>query len=89
MTNSQQDTTRDRKMILSPDKWPMFYLPLKRRKKDGGFPEIALLRSASTRPDVERIVQVNMTLFGMAIGEVTEIRYPTVDDLLADGWVVD
>lgn len=76
-------------MILNPSRWPMFYLPLKRRKEGGGFPEIALLRSASTRPDVDRLVQVNMTIFGSPIGEITEIHYATVDDLLADGWVVD
>lgn len=78
----------DRQMILTPSEWPMFYLPLKRRKDDGGWPDIALLRSASTDPNVERIVEENRSLYG-DLGPITEHKYATVDDLLADGWVVD
>lgn len=78
----------DRQMILTPSEWPMFYLPLKRPKGDGGWPDIALLRSASTDPNAERIVEENRSLYG-DIGPITEHKYATVDALLADGWVVD
>jgi hypothetical protein len=82
------DTSRDRAMILDPYKWPLFYLPLKRSVQGGGMPEIALLRSASTEPDVERTVEINMSVYG-PLGDVTTVKYSTVDELLADGWVVD
>ena len=81
-------THNDRDMILTPTEWPMFYLPLKRRMPEGGFPEIALLRSASTDPEAIRIVEKNMSLYG-PLGTVETLTYPTVDALLADGWVVD
>ena len=87
MTHSH-NTQMDREMILSPYKWPLFYLPLKRNVEGSGWPEIALLTSESKRPDVERIVKVNLSIYG-PIGEVNEIHYPDVDALLADGWRVD
>lgn len=80
--------TRDREMILDPYKWPLFYLPLKRKSEGGGWPEIALLRLASTDPNVERTVEVNMSCYG-PIGEITTLTYENVDALLADGWIVD
>jgi hypothetical protein len=80
---------KDREMILSPDRWPLFYLPLKRKNPKGGFPAVALLRSASTDPEAIRIVEENMSLYGPLPGEITTHTYPDVDALLADGWMVD
>jgi len=80
-------SSRDREMILTPNEWPMIYLPLK-RKTDGGWSDVALLRSASTDPEAIRIVEENMTLHG-PLGEITTHTYQNVDALLADGWVVD
>lgn len=82
------DTAQDREMMLSPYKWPLFYLPLKRRKASGGFPDVALLRSATDNPDADFTVEINMTVYG-PIGEVERKVYSGVDEIIADGWVVD
>lgn len=82
-----ENTQRDREMILSPYQWPLFYLPLKRNVK-GGFPEIAILRTATGNPDHEFHVHVNMSVYG-PLGEVEEKVYKGVDALLEDGWHVD
>lgn len=83
-------TTLDREMILSPYKWPLLYLPLKRPSKTGsGFPEIGLLRTVCSKPEVDFIVDENMSIYGTPLGEVIRHTYKGVDALLADGWVVD
>jgi hypothetical protein len=86
-------------MILSPNSWPLFYLPLKRPVKPGGFPEIAVLTSAVSEKSYNRSVEQrnpfkfyvtrNLNVFGSTHGEVEQIVYDDIDALLDDGWVVD
>lgn len=81
-----QERERHRAMILSPYKWPNVYLPLK-RYRDGDM-QVALLRTAFSKPDVEFHIDLNRSLFG-DIGPVERIVYDGVDALLDDGWEVD
>lgn len=77
---------RHRRMILSPYDWPHAYLPLK-RYRDGEM-EVAILRTAFSKPDVEFHIDLNLTIFG-PVGESERVVYPNVDALLDDGWIVD
>ena len=86
MTVISRDTHRE--MMLSPYKWPLFYLPLKRRNPEGGFPQLAILRTATNKADENFNVDVNLTLFG-PVGEVEHLTYSGVDAILDDGWEVD
>lgn len=90
MNATERERQRNREMILSPYKWPLFYLPLKRKRKgDDGFPEIALLRSAVSKDTYPLHVDINRTIYGPISGEVKEVVYENVDALLDDGWEVD
>src|SRR4029077_4407676 len=96
-TLTAEERARERAMILNPYEWPHMFLPLKRRK-DVGFPDCALLRTAITEADyliaqelrkpTELIVDVNACIWG-PIGPVERVFYKDVDALLDDGWVVD
>ena len=78
----------DREMILSPYKWPHFYLPLKRRRK-GWLPEVAILRTATNDPTAVFIVDEGMTIFGPLDCPIIRHEYQGVDAVLADDWLVD
>lgn len=77
----------NRDMILSPYRWVHVYLPLKKTREDGGY-DVAVLRTAFSRGDVEFHIDFNLTIFG-PVGPVERIIFPNVDALLDDGWVVD
>lgn len=83
------DRTEHRAMILDPYKWPHMYLPLKKKRADGLFPDCGLLTTATTDETAKLIVQKNQTIFGLAVGEVEPLEYANVDALLDDGWLVD
>jgi len=91
MTTQTDDRERHRNMILSPDRWPHMYLPLKRPGEHKlGWQVAILFEPVESHPDEEFVVLKNMTIFGLAIdGEAEEIKYAGVDALLDDGWVVD
>jgi hypothetical protein len=78
---------QDKKMILSPDRWPIWpKLPLKRygQEKDHGFVFNGSLDDDNTKPIVYLA-----TVFH-AVDEDTEtIEYEDIDGLLDDGWTVD
>lgn len=86
MTKEQCIRERDdREMILHPDWWPMWpSLALKRRRHDGSSADrfgVLLEGPALT---------VYLNLMGLPItSDTPRLEYETVEDLLADGWVVD
>jgi len=80
--------SKDRDMIIQPGRWPLLYLPLKRRV-EGGWPEIATLMTATYDDTAELMIRINWSVMGPVSGDVTEKTFKNVDELLADGWVVD
>jgi hypothetical protein len=101
ITLTPEERAKHRDMILSPYKWPHMYLPLKRRDPKTGLGwQCAMLRSAISKKNYERAVEqgvplnfavdVNMTLFGLAVdGEVERITFSSPDEILDAGWIVD
>lgn len=86
MTDEQVIAQRcDREMMVRPHLWqhgPV--LPLKRGH--GHEQEVACFYNPLDRADF--VLDVNLSLFG-PIGVVERKTYPTVDAVLADGWIVD
>jgi hypothetical protein len=99
MTTFSDGRSREthRQMILSPYKWPAYYLPLKRPGKDGGY-DVATLRSAISEKTYNRMIEQgrkpefwvdeNLTLFG-PVGEVRRVIFSSPDEILDAGWIVD
>jgi hypothetical protein len=80
---------RHRTMILSPMKWPLFHLPLKRYQR-GDSPQCAVLMTATEDETTPLRVLVNQTLYGPLPGQsVKDTTFINVDALLDDGWIVD
>jgi hypothetical protein len=77
-------------MMLSPLKWPHMWLPLKRKAhRAEGFPQVAVLGTATSDPAQEMEVHINQNIFGDPIGDVEIKKYKNVDAVLDDGWKVD
>jgi hypothetical protein len=75
---------RDAQMIASPDEWPQWpLLPLKRRGDDD-FPEVGCLLEGQLV-----VYLCNMWSFDTDAPTSRAIRYPSIEALLDDGWVVD
>jgi hypothetical protein len=88
---------QDKEMILDSAEWPQWpILPLKRYSSDGGWWDCALLVDAQILPDQLEmgIVVWKLNLFQLP-RDLRQMRdmpyqlYPTVEDVLADGWIVD
>jgi len=66
--------------------WPLWpQLPLKRYVDEQMFPEFGVLF-----PKTKDVYSVQLRMVNMPRTEDTKtVEYPTIDALLADGWVVD
>lgn len=92
MPQATQRLLDDAAFIRAPKLWPVWpYLPIKRYPKGHSGPECAIL-VASEHPEPVRVYGIN--LFDIpksreAFEAAQTHTYPTVEDLLRDGWVVD
>jgi hypothetical protein len=86
---SNHSRVEEKEMLLSPNKWPHMWLPLK-RIVDGHL-QIAVLGTATTDPKSPLQVHINSNLWGHAdSGKEVEVRhYTDADAVLDDGWRVD
>jgi hypothetical protein len=66
---------RDRAMILDPYKWPLPYLCLKRYPKAGGMPQCGVIHPDSLQVRTHENEPIK--------------KYASVDEMIADGWMVD
>jgi hypothetical protein len=64
------------------------WLPLKRKRKGGGFPETAILGTATSDDSQEMEVHVGANVFHAVEGGEVK-KYADVDAVLDDGWIVD
>lgn len=87
MVKKQLGPGDDKEMILSEGLWPNWpLLPVKRPSDD--FYECGLIWAG----DVTTVVIANLFQLPLTpeqVGSVRTYEYGSVDDLLADGWVVD
>lgn len=84
-TNKTKHQQEDKEMILNPDSWPSWpFLPVKSttKKELSGWPLLGTILSY----DVTKVKLVNMYDYSK---NADIISYDSVDDLLADGWVID
>ena len=79
----------DRAMLLTPADWPLRpYLPVKRIRAPGEFPELGVIAEGVDSPfkvylcDLFELPKLNLP-------DVPTQAYDTVDALLAAGWIVD
>ena len=73
----------DRGMILNPNEWPNFVLPVKRYRKDQNQSELGVIVEG-------KLTTVYLTsMYNTNILGADKKTYANVDDLLADGWIVD
>lgn len=84
----------DHKQMMShPDQWPVWpVLPVKRYKQPGVFPVLGILLAVKSMQHT--VFEVNMfeavDLKSLVTDPaVTKHVYKGVDEILADGWVVD
>lgn len=81
---------QDRDMILSPAKWPLLFLPLKRRSVGEGWPELGYLKAPLSVMKLKADEPVTISLGTIFDSSPRPQRtYQDVDALLDDGWVVD
>lgn len=83
----------DRKFIMNPDKWPRWpHLPMKRpSKKPGVWPELATLTDNPSNFDGPLKFPVTMRISdGASPFKIKEEKiFNSVEEILADGWIVD
>lgn len=75
------------KHIRDQNSWPLFpYLPMKRRKANGEFPDCALLVSGKGLT----VFKISIDeLPGSSLDKVPQEQFLTLDALLDAGWEVD
>jgi hypothetical protein len=82
--------TTDREAILNSDKWPNWpFLPVKRRR-GGRHPEVGVLL-ANDKSLTVYIINLFQIRNGKSLAEQVSVMYsyPTVSEMLTEGWVVD
>jgi hypothetical protein len=80
----EESSGRHREMLLHPEWWPLWpFLPLKRSKE--GERELGVFYE-STKGKIEVIMS---NVFADDFCRAPRKEYPSIDALLADGWVVD
>jgi hypothetical protein len=79
----------DRGMILHPNLWPKWpYLPVKRRLEGGSFPETGVIW-IGTKFNIYFVNLFDMPKSAEEFKATNHIPYNNVDELIADGWIVD
>lgn len=80
----------DLDMIKDYMSWPLYpFLPVKKRKKDGGFPTLGVI-VADNRPlvykqSVDEVIKLDRAL----TDDDVQARYSSFEELIADEWVID
>lgn len=82
---TQEQAFDDAAFIRDDDSWPNWpLLPIKRPKKDEGWPETALITAG------EKTVVIHAGMFdGQGIHDAKRTSYDSIEALVADGWRVD
>lgn len=79
----------DREAFENPALWPMYpFLPIRRRGKPGAFPECRVI--SADKP--LRVVEAGLYALPKTKAEFDALPfkdYETLNELLADGWIVD
>ena len=90
----------DKEMVTNPPRWPNWpFLPIKRYKPEGGFPDCAVLIDGNklgepidrNHATLRTALLINMFDLGNAdaVKKAERKEYASVDEMLADGWMVD
>jgi len=73
----------DLQFMKNPSKWPNIMLPLKRYNQPAGhFPEMGVLYQ-------DKSVVYLTDMFAKITSETPKVEYGSLEDIVADGWVVD
>lgn len=80
-----KQTPTDKEFIENPANWPRWpYLPVKRQGKDP-WPEPGVMIEGHPTVFLINYYQISPEIFKTC----KSITYASVDDLLADGWIID
>lgn len=76
------------RVLEHPEGWPCWpLLPMKKRKKDGGFPDIGLIHAN------ERLTIYMTNMFDVRnyeeLKKKSHVDYKSSEDIIKDGWIVD
>lgn len=78
------DTRTDLEMMKDPYSWPHLVLPLKKPGAGGGWPEFGVMLAKDTN-----VYLCNMFDLPRDMSSCPKKEYTSLEEVVADGWVID